>query len=439
MARRPRFAFPSRGTRSLRLLERRQVRDQLVSVAGLVGRAARLGDGREVGRVVDAVAVWSGEPYPLVTGVVLRVGHRRAFVPATDLAALDATGVTLSSPRLDVRDFAARTGEVQLMADVVDHQLVDTDGVQVVRAADLYVARVGGAWRLVGVETGALSLLRRLGPRRWRVRATPERVIDWADVQPVGRPGAVRLDRPTAELRRLRPGDVADLLEALGSPQRHELLGVLDADLAADALEEMDDADRDRLLRHLEPQRAAAIVAEMEPDEAADALRRMAPGERAALLAASPPERRRAVETVLGYGADTAGGIMTTIIALAAESEFVSTVLDGLHRFDAHRADVDGVLVVGPDGRLLDDVSLFELAVSSRDQPIKALVGPPWPIVVTPDAPLDDVLDAVLSNRRGSIVVVDEGGRPLGRILADDVLDAFAPRWSSVHRDVGNA
>jgi Mg/Co/Ni transporter MgtE len=177
----------------------------------------------------------------------------------------------------------------------------------------------------------------------------------------------------------------------------------------------------------------------MEPDEAADALRRMAPGERAALLAASPPETRTAVETVLGYGADTAGGIMTTIIALATENEFVATVLDGLHRFDAHRADVDGVLVVAPDGRLLDDVSLFELAVSSRDQPIKALVGPPWPIVVTPDAPLDDVLDAVLSNRRGSIVVVDEGGRPLGRILADDVLDAFAPRWSSFHRDVGNA
>ena len=30
------------------------------------------------------------------------------------------------------------------MRDVVDHQLVDVDGVQVVRAADLYLARVGG-------------------------------------------------------------------------------------------------------------------------------------------------------------------------------------------------------------------------------------------------------------------------------------------------------
>jgi Mg/Co/Ni transporter MgtE len=324
------------------------------------------------------------------------------------------------------------------MTDVVDHQLVDIDGVQVVRAADLYLARVGAVWRLVGVETGPVSLLRRLGPRRWRARATPERVIDWGDVHPVGRPGAVHLDRPAAELRRLRPGDMADLLEALGHPQRQELLGALDAEMAADALEEMDDAERDRLLHHLGPERAAAIVAEMEPDEAADALRHLPPGERAALLAKTTPETRQAVETVLGYAADTAGGIMTTVIAVAGETELIGTVVDGLRRLDAHRADVDGVLVVASDGRLLDDVSLFELVVAPHDEPISGLVGPPWPILVTADAPLDEVVDAVLSNRRGSVVVVDDAGHPLGRILTDDVLDAFVPHVARLHRDVGD-
>ena len=83
-------------------------------------------------------------------------------------------------------------------------------------------------------------------------------------------------------------------------------------------------------------------------------------------------------------------------------------------------------------------MSLFELAVATDDTTMRALVGPPWPIVVAADMTLDDVIDATLSNRRGSIVVVDDDGRPLGRILADDVLDALTPGRERLHRDVGD-
>jgi CBS domain-containing protein len=431
------LVFPLRAARA-RLVEQRHVREQLVSVAGLVGRPVRLGDGRDVGRVVDVVVHWSGESYPHVAGIVVRVGRRRAFVPIEDIASLTAVVVTLSSSRLDVRDFQARSGEVALMADVVDHQLVDIDGVQVVRAADLYLASVGARWLLVGVETGMLSLMRRLGPARGRSRATPERVIDWADVQPVGRAGTLRLDRTNRELRRLRPGDLADLLEELGHPQRAELVGALDVDVAADALEEMEDAQRDRLLRHLDPQQAAAIVAEMEPDEAADALRDLDDDRRSALLAYLPADANATITTLLAYHGDTAGGIMTTVVVLVPQHEPVSAVLDRLRELEDHRADLDAVLVVDDDGRLLDDVSLFELALAPHDSPVGDLVGPPWPIVVAPDATLDEVVDAVLSNRRSSIVVADGESRPLGRVLVDDVLDALTPKRGRLHRDVGD-
>ena len=68
--------------------------------------------------------------------------------------------------------------------DVLDHQLVDVDGVQVIRAADLYLAEVLGRIRLVGADVSTSTLLRRLGPRRWRPQPTPGRVIDWAAIQP---------------------------------------------------------------------------------------------------------------------------------------------------------------------------------------------------------------------------------------------------------------
>ena len=55
------------------------------------------------------------------------------------------------------------------------------------------------------------------------------------------------------------------------------------------------------------------------------------------------------------------------------------------------------------------------------------LIGPPWPVTVTPDAGLDEIAERLAETRRSSVVVVDEEERPLGRILVDDVLDMLVP------------
>ena len=39
----------------------------------------------------------------------------------------------------------------------------------------------------------------------------------------------------------------------------------------------------------------------------------------------------------------------------------------------------------------------------------------------------------LIESRRSSVVVVDEDGRPLGRILADDIVDALMPERSRFH------
>jgi sporulation protein YlmC with PRC-barrel domain len=229
-----------RTERTRRLLANRAVAEALISVAGLAGRPVCNPAGAELGRVMDVVVRWEGEPYPPLRGLVVRVGRRRVFVDAEQVAEIGDGGVRLASARLDLVDFERREAELTLLADVVDHQMVDIDGLRVIRASDLYVARVAAALRLVGVDVGLQTLARRLGPARWRARPTPDRVIDWAAIQPFGGPGPIRLRRPNQELRRLRPGELADLLEDLGRRERQALLEVLDPEAAVDALEEME-------------------------------------------------------------------------------------------------------------------------------------------------------------------------------------------------------
>ena len=71
------------GARSQRALTNRAVRDSIVSLAGVVGRPVRNPSGAEIGRLVDVICRWTGdETYPPVTGLVVRVGRRLAFVSA---------------------------------------------------------------------------------------------------------------------------------------------------------------------------------------------------------------------------------------------------------------------------------------------------------------------------------------------------------------------
>jgi CBS domain-containing protein/uncharacterized protein YrrD len=413
-----------------RLTALRQVRSELVSLAGLIGRPVLNQAGQQIGHVADVVVRWdSNKAYPPVTGLIVRVGRRRAWLPVEAVEEFGRDRIGLRTARLDLRDAARRPGEVELSRDVIDHQLVDTDGARVIRASDLYLAQVAGVVQLVGVDVGFNSLLRRLGPARFRSRPTPEKVIDWASITSFGLqrgPGGT-LQAAEHGLQRLRPGELADLLEDLGRTERQDLLSRLTPQQAADALEEMQDEELVRLLRESDTAGAAELLSRMEPDEAADGLRDLDPGEQQKLLAAMPAEAREAVATLLSYAERSAGGIMTTVLVTATPVETIMQVRDRLRANREHDEDLAGIIVLGGEGQLLDDVSMTELFLADPEATVDDLIGPPWPVTVTPDAGLDEVAARLVETRRSWVVVVDEQERPLGRILADDVLDMLVP------------
>ncbi|MHB1987634.1 MAG: magnesium transporter MgtE N-terminal domain-containing protein [Acidimicrobiales bacterium] len=420
--------------RHRRLTTTRAVREAIVSLAGLLNRPVRHQGGEEIGRLVDVVARFSSDQaYPPITGLVVRVARRRVFLDASLVEHLGHAEITLRSARVDLRDFERRDGELLLVRDLLDHQLVDVDGVQVIRAADLYLAPAQGRIRLVGVDVSSQTLLRRLGPARFRMRPTPERVIDWAAIQPFGSPSAsVRLRTSHEGLHRLRPGELADLLEDLGRHQQRELLGVLEPEEAADALEEMDPEELESLLRGAEPAQAARLVASMETDEAVEALRDLGDEERRELLDHMPEHRALELETVLTYGADTAGGIMTTAIAVAYVAETVDAVRERLRTMRSHGGEIDAVAVLGDDGCIVSDVTLFELLLADPSVPMGDLLDDADLLTVAPEASVDEVAAQLVEARRSSVLVI-EGGRPIGRILADDVVDALLPERGRLH------
>ena len=409
------------------VLARKSIRDSLVSLAGLIGCSVTNEDGREIGRLVDVVVKHGHDAYPPVSGLIVKVGLRKSFIDGARIAKLSHNAVQLSSTTINLTDYKRREGESLLDGDVLDHQIVDVNGLRVVRSSDLYLAPLDKEIRVVGVDISFVTFLRRIFPGALGRRATPQHVLDWATVASLAdTSGVVKTSGSKTALSQLRPADLADLIEDLAGREQSALIEMLDPELAADALEEMQDEELQGLLRGLTEERAAELLSRMEPDESAEVMRDLADEHREDILKAMDSKLAKQLRQLIAFDETLAGGIMTTHMVIAHEGDTVAQALKML--IESRGRDIsDGVLIVDAKGKLMDHIQIIELVAAKPTAQLNTLVGPPYPTSVHIDSPLDEVIEEFSNNRGASIVVIDEKGKPVGRILADDLVDALRP------------
>src|SRR5436305_14413908 len=88
--------------------------------------------------------------------------------------------------------YVPECNELLLRRDILDKQIVDTQGFRVVKVNDLKLAQIKKTVRLVGVDISLSGLLRRLGiltPVETLSRVLPirfsDRTITWNYVEPI--------------------------------------------------------------------------------------------------------------------------------------------------------------------------------------------------------------------------------------------------------------
>ena len=408
------------------VITRKSVRDSLVSVAALIGCQVQDPNGKSIGKLVDIVVRHGEETYPPVSGLIVKVANRKSFINGARISKLTQKEITLSSTRINLENYQRRPGESLLDADVLDHQIVDVDGLQVVRSSDLYLAPLDKEIRVVGVDISFVSFLRRLFPGSIARRPTPEHVLDWAMVASLtDSTGVVRTSSSKSALSQLRPADIADLIEDLAGREQGALIEMLDPDLAADALEEMEDDELESLLRGLPAERSAQLLARMEPDESAEVLRDLDEEHRESILSAMEKGIAKQLRVLVSFDEDLAGGITTTHLLIVKETDTVASALKLLVE-NKERDSSDGVVVVDAKGQLIDHIQTVELIAAKSTSIVLDLVAKPFPTSVQIDTPIAEVVEEFSNNRGSSIIVVDEKNKPIGRILSDDLVDALS-------------
>ncbi len=384
--------------------------------------------GASIGRLSDVIVRLRGADQPVVTGLVAAVGAREVFVPIEQVASLDEPGrpgdqLRLTSAKLDLRPFDRRGGEVLLRADVLGHRLIDVESAQLIRAGDLELARRDEAWVVTAVD----SHRRRRGPL---ARGTAHPFREWAQFEPlIGHSGSALLRGPFGRIRRLKPAQIADLLEGASKDEETEILGQVRADpeLEADVFEELEEDLATRLLGARTDGEIAAVVTRMRADDAADAIAELPQRRRQPVLDLLPPGPRAKVLTLMGYNPTSAGGLMgmdfITIPAAATVAAAIAAVAGAVA---LQPEALTSVHALDDRGRLCGVARLVTLLQADPAAPV-AQVCDDDPVRVGTDTDVVDVAVLMSDYNLITVPVVDARREMLGVITVDDVLEVTLP------------
>ncbi len=385
--------------------------------------------GEPIGRLSDIIVRWRGAELPLVTGLVATLGGREVYVPVDQVSAVDSQVLRLTSPKLDLRRFDRRHGEVLLRADVLGHRLIDVESAHLVKAYDLKLEERNGEWVLTGVDTHRRS--RRLFGGRGAAREPGEQSFrEWAKFEPlIGHTGSALLRGPFARIRRLKPAQIADLLEEASKEEESEILDHVHADpeLEADVFEELDEDLATRLLGARTDADIAAVLARMHADDAADAIAELPQSRRQPVLDLLPVGQRTKVLTLMGFNPTSAGGLMGVDFVAVSRETRVHEALATVARSSTLQPEaLTSVHVLDSRGRLCGVARLVGLVQADQSAPVTDVYDDD-PVRVGADTDVVDVAVLMSDYNLITIPVVDEQRNMIGIITVDDVLEATLP------------
>jgi magnesium transporter len=433
-------------------------------------------EGRKLGALKD-ICVSLNETFPVVTALVvsqasLPKANSDLIIPWSQVDNLeDPHKISLTVKQSDIRVYNPSPAEILLRRDILDTQIVDTQGFRVVKVNDLKLAQIKGTTRLIGVDISLLGLLRRLG-LAWLGKALPgrmeERTITWNYVEPIevvkatGTTGQltpvlagagasqaatvgiggviphVQLNVSHTRLADLRPADIADILEQLDAEEAGAVLERLDPETAADTLSVVAYPLQSEILGELTPEHASGLLEMLSPDDAADILADIPEVEAEHLLSLMQVSESQPIRDLLRYGAQTAGGIMTPQVLALSENLTVEETLTYLRQHSEHMEMIYYLYIVDTEKRLMGIVSLRSLVVAEPGTHLRDLMDTDV-IKVGVETDQEKVAQIIAKYDLLGIPVVDSEDRLVGLVTVDDVIDVIHEEQAEDFAEIAGA
>lgn len=397
--------------------------------------------GEKIGTISD-LAISTGEVFPRITSLAFQGPGKTPFMISWRkyVESFDEDGIRLGVESHNIRFSYLQPDEILIARDLLNRQIVDTQGMKVVRVNDLKLSASGKQLRLVGAEVGIRGILRGLSRHLEKVvvavaklfgKKIDEQIIAWNFMDLLDRDlSKVQLSVTHKRLNEMHPADVADILEQLDPQQRASVFQHLDEAHATEAISEMEDEYQADFIEDLDDARASSLLGSMDPDDAADIVRDLSYEKAETLLRLMGVEDAAEIRRLLGYKDGTAGGMMTTQYFAVPETNTVGETIEALRELDEDHPTVHYVYVLDDYGKLVGLLSLRTLVLTDDKTPIKDIMYDEI-ISVTPNETEEEVAADIFKYDIPAMPVKDEHGKLLGIITVDDAYDVIEEDTSS--------
>jgi magnesium transporter len=219
----------------------------------------------------------------------------------------------------------------------------------------------------------------------------------------------------------LHEADIADLFELTPRDKRGRLAISLGDLMSADVLAEVNDFVRDDIIDALPAAQVADMAGQMETDDAVAIIEDMEEDEQQAILAELNPEDRAAIEEALSYPEESAGRIMQRDLVAVPEHLSVGQLIDYLRENQDLTTEFWEIFVVDPTHRPIGTCRLSSILRNSRDMQVSEIMETEQTLI-----PVDmDQEEVALRFQKYALIsaaVVDDSGRLVGVITADDIV-----------------
>ncbi|TRX73281.1 magnesium transporter [Pseudomonas mangiferae] len=235
----------------------------------------------------------------------------------------------------------------------------------------------------------------------------------------VHRQNLVELQR---KLDELHPADIAHILEALPLDDRLTVWQLVKAERDGDILLEVSDAVRETLIADMEDHELLAAARDMDADELADLAPELPRDVVLELMESLDAQQRERVRSALSYDEDQVGALMDFEMVTIRDDVSLEVVLRYLRRLKELPGHTDKLFVVDYDGVLKGVLPIKRLLVNDPDRKVVDVMAND-PVSFHPD---EDAYEAAQAFERYDLVsapVVDKGGKLIGRLTIDEMVD----------------
>ena len=236
--------------------------------------------------------------------------------------------------------------------------------------------------------------------------------------------GAGALDDSRYLLKSLRPQETANLLEASPPKMREFLWDLMDEDTSLQVLHHLGEDVRGDFLEAMDTAQLVAAADDLDTDDLADLLQELPDTIAEQVLESMSQADRARVAAVMSFPEDSAGGLMNTDAITVQPRHALEIVLRYLRLRKDLPETTDALVVVNSRDEYVGMLPIARLLTSDPSVTVREVMDTDAPAIPV-NMSDTEVARLFAEEDLVSAPVVDAGGKLVGRITIDDVVDVI--------------